>query len=281
MAQYIHLVTNSGLGLPTDLWVPATRRVRPQQAHQVAVGVARTFGGGYAFSLEGYYKTMEGLVEYREGAEFLGAGKNWQDNVAVGDGVSYGAEVFVQKKQGRTTGWLGYTLARTDRRFEDLNFGRSFPYKYDRRHDAALVLTRHFTPRLDVSGTWTYGTGNAVTLPVAHYREGDVGPPVVGGYSFPIPELDQVDGRNGFRMRAYHRLDVGMQYRWPARTGEQALRLGFYNLYNRKNPFFYYLGYDVQGSGIPPVPGKFKVIPRVRQVSLFPILPSLSYSLKF
>ena len=157
MRQYIHLLSNSTVGLPTDLWLPATERVRPQQSRQFGVGLARQFKDQYEFSVEGYYKTMTNLIEYREGASFLvgfGESEDWQDKVEIGRGWSYGAELFVQKKRGRTTGWIGYTLSWTKRRFDRLNEGRTFPHRYDRRHDLALVLTRQLTPSTNFSLTW-------------------------------------------------------------------------------------------------------------------------------
>ena len=172
MRQYIHLLSNSTVGLPTDLWLPATERVRPQWSRQFGVGLARQLKDQYEFSLEGYYKTMTNLIEYREGASFLvgfGESEDWQDKVEIGRGWSYGAELFVQKKRGRTTGWIGYTLSWTKRRFAGLNQGRAYPYRYDRRHDAALVLTRQLTRSTSFSLTWVYGTGSAATLPVARY----------------------------------------------------------------------------------------------------------------
>ena len=172
MRQYIHLLSNSTVGLPTDLWLPATERVRPQWSRQFGVGLARQLKDQYEFSLEGYYKTMTNLIEYREGASFLvsfGESEDWQDRVEIGQGWSYGAELFVQKKRGRTTGWIGYTLSWTKRRFDRLNQGHTFPYRYDRRHDLALVLTHQLTRSANFSLTWVYGTGNAATLPVARY----------------------------------------------------------------------------------------------------------------
>ena len=141
MAQFIHLLSNAGLGLPTDLWVPATQEVQPEQSWQVALGLARDLGEAWSFSAEGYYKVMEGVVEYKDGATFLDNGvDDWQDKVVQGTGTSYGAELFAQKKQGRTTGWIGYTLSWTWRDFDALNDGERFPYRYDRRHDLSIAV---------------------------------------------------------------------------------------------------------------------------------------------
>ena len=269
MRQYIHLLSNSTVGLPTDLWLPATERVRPQWSRQFGVGLARQFKDQYEFSLEGYYKTMTNLIEYREGASFLvgfGESEDWQDKVEIGRGWSYGAELFVQKKRGRTTGWIGYTLSWTKRRFDQLNQGRTFPYRYDRRHDLALVLTRQLTPSTNFSLTWVYGTGNATTLPVARYydyRQNFV-------EHRKAPYVTVVYGeRNAYRMAAFHHLDLGFNL-----GDKHGFGLGVYNAYNRKNPFFIYFedNYDPDNST--------RQI-RAKQVSLFPLLPWVNYRFKF
>ena len=278
MRQYIHLLSNSTVGLPTDLWLPATGRVRPQRSEQVGVGLARQLKEQYEFSVEGYYKTMDELIEYREGASFLvgfGESEDWQDKVETGRGWSYGAELFLQKKRGRTTGWAGYTLSWTRRRFDQLNEGRSFPYRYDRRHDASLVLSHQMSRSLSLSLTWVYGTGNAVTLPVARYYSDPSGP---GTIRLPRPYLPHetvVYGeRNGYRMSAFHHLDLSLNLGGYGQGGRHGFSLGVYNAYNRKNPFFIYFedNYDDDRDT-----RRF----RAKQVSLFPLLPWINYRFKF
>ncbi|MGB3586792.1 MAG: TonB-dependent receptor plug domain-containing protein, partial [Tunicatimonas sp.] len=263
MAQFIHLLTNSGIGLPTDLWVPATDRVRPQTAQQWALGGAYNWRSGYEISLEGYYKSMRNLIEYREGADFINVNQDWQDKVAVGDGRSYGAELLIQKKKGRTTGWLGYTLSWTDRQFDDLNFGERFPYKYDRRHDLGLAVVHEWRENIDISATWVYGSGNTVTLPTAIYQG--------SGHTSPFGDVYHYGDRNGFRMRAFHRLDASITFRKQNRWGERAWVFGVYNAYSRQNPFYMYLDPSYE----PGQDAQFK------QVSLFPIIPSISYRFNF
>ena len=275
MRQYIHLLSNSTVGLPTDLWLPATERVRPQWSRQFGVGLARQLKDQYEFSLEGYYKTMTNLIEYREGASFLlgfDESEDWQDKVEIGQGWSYGAELFVQKKRGRTTGWIGYTLSWTKRRFDRLNQGHTFPYRYDRRHDLALVLTHQLTRSANFSLTWVYGTGNAATLPVARYygyRETSV-----GGHEIWLPHIlpyeTQIYGdRNSYRMSAFHRLDLGFNF-----GDKHGFGLGVYNAYNRKNPYFIYFDDDYD-------PNTTDIRRRAKQVSLFPLLPWVNYRFKF
>ena len=285
MRQYIHLLSNSTVGLPTDLWLPATERVRPQRSQQVGVGLARQLREEYEFSIEGYYKTMDELIEYREGASFLvgfGEREDWQDKVEAGRGWSYGAELFLQKKRGRTTGWAGYTLSWTRRRFDQLNEGRSFPYRYDRRHDASLVLSHQVSRSLSFSLTWVYGTGQAATLPVARYHDSRTSSWQGRDWRVPIEDLPWetvVYGeRNGYRMDAFHHLDLSLNLGSAGRGGRHGFSLGVYNAYNRRNPFFIYFE-DSRGpvTGIRTGAGNSL---RAKQVSLFPILPWISYRFK-
>ncbi|MCF8225022.1 MAG: TonB-dependent receptor [Bacteroidales bacterium] len=280
MQQYIHLLTNNNIGLPTDLWVPATDKIRPQQSHQVAAGFSKSIGKMYLFSVEGYYKYMTNLIEYQDGASFMGTRTGWEDKVESGNGWSYGAEIFMEKKIGKLTGWLGYTLSWTNRQFENLNQGMVFPYKYDRRHDVALVMTLPLDEKWDFSASWIYGTGTAHTLPTERYLGRTSG----WGYNFPMnpkdptgsnpystfnSELEHIDGRNSIRAADYHRLDVSFQKKKKRSWGESSWTLGVYNVYNRKNPFYYYIGYDTRGNRA------------LRRVSLFPFIPSATYSFKF
>lgn len=268
MRQYIHLLANSGVGLPTDLWVPATARIKPQDAIQASLGVERMLPR-ITLSVVGFYKSMQNLIEYKEGADFLATGQDWQDKVEVGRGKSYGAEVFLQKKMGQTIGWIGYTWSRTTRRFSEINRGRTFPYRYDRRHDASLTITRNLSLRRSLSISWVYGTGTAVTLPIGRFWS--------GGFALGNISL-HYDSRNGVRTPPYHRLDVAYRITYPARWGEGELSLGLYNVYNRKNPFYLFL--DVK-EDLDPQTGTTRTVDAYKQVSLFPILPSINYHFTF
>lgn len=281
MQQNVHLLTNSGVGLPTDLWVPATDNISPQISEQWSAGLAKSIRGGiYEFSVEGYYKTMRNLIEYKDGARFVGATTNWENLVETeGDGTSYGVELLLQKKEGRTTGWVGYTWSKTDRQFENLNNGNPFPYRYDRRHDASIVVTHKLSENVDVSATWVYGTGAAFTMPLAKY---DVSEGADLPFSDPeFPEEIFIYGkRNANRMRAYHKLDLGVNFRKKKKWGERTLNLSLFNAYARQNPYFYY----VETTDIPvDNEGNIKGEGRtgIYQQSLFPILPSISYSFRF
>jgi hypothetical protein len=258
MSQYIHLLTNSGVGLPTDLWVPVTKRVPPQIAHQGALGFAYNLKKDYEISLEGYYKHMDNVMEYAEGASYINATSDWQDKIVTGKGWSYGAEFFVQRKRGNTTGMLGYTLSWTKRQFPGLNEGRVFPYKYDRRHDLKAAVVHKIGKRVELSATWVFGTGQATTLPTEVYLDADNN------------EVEVFESRNNFRLPSFHHLDIGATFRKQKRWGERAWVIGAYNVYNRRNPFFIYKGYGDDGN-----------TPAFYQVSLFPFIPSVSYQFKF
>ncbi len=277
MNQYVHLLTQSGIGLPTDLWVPATDRIGPQESQQIALGLAKDFfKNAFSVSIEGYYKTMANIIAYKEGSSFLMLDDpfsskefNYEDNVTIGDGWSTGVEFLIQRKVGKLTGWVGYTLSYTRNQFAELNFGKEFFPRHDRRHDVSIVGMYKLGKRFSFSTTWVYGTGDAISLAQSQYQA--VLPNnTYDKYSNYITVNDFGD-RNSFRMSAYHRLDIGIQihkkYKWG---GEQVIEVAVYNVYNRKNAFYYYSHWDNDK--------KENVLV---QVSLFPVLPSISYYLKF
>ncbi len=265
MAQYIHLLTNTSIGLPTDLWVPATGKVRPQFSDQVALGYAQTLKEKFQFSVETYYKHMRNVIEYVDGASFLDNAADWQDKVESGQGWAYGVEFLLEKKTGKTTGWIGYTLAWNNRRFENINFGKTFPYRYDRRHDIGVAIYHKFNERVDIGVVWVYGTGNAVTLGHERYMPAMES---LGNWGFPT-EVVHIDSRNNYRMPSYHRLDIGVNLHKKLRRHERTWSFGVYNLYSRQNPFFLYFGTNTRGNTV------------LKQVSLFPLIPSFSYAFKF
>lgn len=273
MTQFIHLLTNAGLGLPTDLWVPATPSIGPEKSKIISAGLARSFSSDYEISLEGYYKEMDGLIEYKDGASYLNIESDWQTKVERGKGESYGAELLLQKKTGKVSGWLGYTLSWTNRTFPNVNFGRTFPYKYDRRHDIELALSYKWKKDTDLSFTWVYGTGNAISLPIAEYfsQSPELQTRFGGGPAnyYSGRSIQYYDGRNNYRMRAYHRLDISYSKTKKTKWGERTWSIGVYNLYSRRNPFFMDIGYDNNGNK------------KFIQYSLFPFIPSFSYRFKF
>jgi hypothetical protein len=268
MMQFIHLLSNNGIGLPTDLWVSSTDLIKPQVSNQIAMGVARDFKNSmYEFSFETYYKKMDNLIEYKEGASFLTG--NWENQIeTAGQGWAYGGELFLQKKSGKTTGWIGYTLAWSNRQFDNLNLGRVFPYRYDRRHDISVVVLHKMSDKFDFGVTWVYGTGNSVTLPIA--RTADLRGFSSSSFWGSDGETRIYSDRNGYRMPAYHRLDIGFNWHKKTRWGERTWNLSFYNAYSRINPFFIEIVRNWETREI-----------EATKVGLFPIIPSLSYNFKF
>ena len=276
MSQYIHLLTTSTISLPTDLWLPATKKVKPQISHQWALGGFYKLPRGFDVSVELFYKSMNNLIEYKEGASFTGIGSGWESKIETGKGWAYGMEILLEKKVGKTTGWLGYTLSKSDRKFENLNFGRIFPAKYDRRHDISLALTHKFNDRIDIGATWVFGTGNAATLALQKYS-----PEYYSDGYFGNPDIEYYGGRNNYRQPSYHRLDLGINFHKQKKHGIRTWSFGVYNAYSRQNPFYMYWGHDnVNGyneDGWYYEDSK----PALKQVSLFPFIPSVSYSFKF
>lgn len=273
MGQFLHLLTNSGIGLPTDLWVPATEKIKPQFSDQIAIGYARTFNDEIELSIEGYYKTMNNLIEYKDGASFNDAQNDWQEKVHVGKGSSYGLELLIEKKIGKTTGWIGYTLSWTNRLFDSINFGNTYPYRYDRRHDIGIAITHEFNERINCGIVWVYGTGNAVTLGLESYSSfnssmvGDL--PNFNLSNPSVTTIDHINSRNNYRMPAYHRLDVSVNIKKEKKWGERTLSFGVYNAYSRQNPFYLEFTRNENGD------------PQLSQFSLFPLIPSITYSFKF
>lgn len=272
MNQYVHLLSNNSTTLPTDLWVPSTDRVKPMFSRQIATGFAKTVWNNKAeLSLEGYFKTMDGVIEYKDGASYLNSStENWDTKVEAGKGKAWGGELFLQKKNGRTTGWVGYTISWSKRNFEEINFGKTFYYKYDRRHDFEVAVTHAFNKRWEISGSWQFQSGSPFTLPVGQYEAADGDSPYDPYNNFSGP-VDFIKGRNAFRLLNYHRLDFGITWRKQKKRYERAWNLSFYNMYNRQNPFYYYIERNGQPNG--------KAV--LKGYTLLPILPSLSWSFKF
>lgn len=262
--QYIHLVSNAGTTLPTDLWVPSTYLVKPQKSWLYAAGLFKNFKNNmFETSLELYYKQMQNQIEYREGYT-PNSIDDTENDFVFGKGWSYGSELFVNKVKGKLTGWLGYTLSWTWRKFPDLNEGKKYPAKYDRRNDLTIVGMYQLSKRWKVSATFVYGTGNAATLPQRFY--------IVGGV------LTQEYSRiNQYRLPSYHRLDLAAVLQGK-KNDRRKLKtewvFSIYNAYSRANPYFIY--YDQEGS---PYNGTLKV--QAKQVSIFPIIPAVTWNFKF
>ncbi|PQJ09334.1 TonB-dependent receptor [Flavipsychrobacter stenotrophus] len=262
--QYLHLVTNNGSTLPTDVWAPSTYIVKPQNAWQYSAGYFHNFlDNKLETAVEVYYKRMNNQVQYKDGY----VPNSLQDpelSYVFGRGTAYGAELFINKTQGRFTGWVGYTLSWTYQKFALLNNGDEFPAKYDRRHDISVVASYEQSKKWTFSSVFIYGTGNAITLPTAFY--------FVGGTL-----VEQYSKTNSYRMPAYHRLDVSATYT-PQHTKphkwQGSWTFSVYNIYNHANPYFLYVDRSEVGNT-----GTIKL--KVKEVYILPLLPSITYNFKF
>ena len=279
--QYIHLASMSGVSLPTDLWFPSSELVKPQIGIQYSAGYFRNFKKNkYEASVEVYFKDLQNLVEYKENSQ---PDDNINDNIdnqlTFGKGYSYGAEFFLKKSLGDFNGWIGYTWSKTMRTFEEINEGREFPAKYDRRNDLSVIMQYDIANRWNVGFAFVYATGSAITLPEKRYYN-------------PIENrlITVWSDRNAYRLPAYHRADISVTFKGKefkttknVETGgaEQKKKkvlstwnLSVFNLYNRKNPYFLFFDYSGDVNS-----GNLDV--GANQVSLFPILPSITWNFKF
>ncbi|SET70491.1 TonB-dependent receptor [Hymenobacter actinosclerus] len=276
MYQYVHLVTNSGASLPTDIWYPSRGSVRPQRSQQVAGGVSWLLGDGrYLITNEVYYKWAQRQIDFKDGAQLF-VNPDLDSEFLFGKGWAYGNEIYLEKKQGRTTGWLGYTLAWTKRRFppqrgtSGINNGNTFYPSYDRRHNLTAVVIHNLSERVKLSGSFVFSSGQATTLPLGRFGFQDV----YGSEASAVPIYPQ---RNTYRLAPYNRLDLGVVWQMkPTRWfPESDLTFSMYNAYNRRNPYFVYFDQvkDEQTEQVTSF--------RARQVSLFPVIPSVTYNFKF
>ena len=261
--QYIHLVSNSGTTLPTDLWVPSTYLVQPQTSWLYSAGLFKNFKENmYETSVELYYKEMQNQIEYKEG--YTPSLSDPESSFVFGKGWSYGAEWFVNKTKGRLTGWIGYTLSWTWRQFPDLNNGQKFPAKYDRRHDLSVVGTYEFNKQWKFSAIFVFATGNATSYPEKFYLLDGI--------------LTQEFSRiNQYRLPPYNRLDLAAIYTPKQRISKKlhtSWVFSIYNVYSRLNPYFIY--FDQTGN---PYNGTLQI--QAKKVALFPILPSVTWNFHF
>lgn len=262
--QYIHLAPVSSISLPTDVWIPSSSIVKPQMGRQYSIGYYKQFSEKkIETSVEAYYKQMNNLIEYKEGVlSLIKLQSNYDDNFYFGKGQSYGIEFFAKKTIGKLTGWVGYTLSKSTRNFNDIENGRTFYAKNDRRHDISLVFNYQLSQKWTFSGVFTYKTGNAMTIPLSRYfLQGNI--------------INTYSPKNSYRIPAYHRADVSFTYQIKKTDAkESSLNFSIYNIYGRQNPFYLY--FETTGNLT-----KFSVETKAKQVSLFTILPSISYKFSF
>ncbi|MBR5723844.1 MAG: TonB-dependent receptor [Bacteroidales bacterium] len=273
MAQYVHLLSSTNVMLPLDLWVPITRDIRPVTSDQYTAGVYYSGLPGWEFSLEAYWKEMNNLLEYKEGVIFLGNSEGWEKQVETGHGRARGVELFVQKTAGKTTGWISYTLAKSDRLFPDgtINMGRPFPYRYDRRHSVNLTVNHKFSEKVDVSASWVFMSGSTMTIP---QRKTAL---LIPNNDYVVTG-DFVASRNNYRLPPTHRLNLGVNLRHTTRRGnETAWNFSLYNAYNAMNPQFILYGEDFIWGKYGTTEGDITLF----KLTVLPILPAFSYTYIF
>lgn len=275
MNQYVHLVSNTGISLPTDIWYPTTDRITPQRSDQVVLGMQYLIKPSLMFTNEYYYKALKNQIELKDHAQIF-ANDDLEEEFSIGNGYAYGSEIGIEKKSGRWTGWMGYTLAWVRRgNFNEIEGGRHFSPKYDRRHDLSFVSSFQFNKKWTASATFVFGSGDKAWLPEGRFYLQDI--PEVNGH-LPIPVYGT---RNTINLPSYHRADIAIVRSFKTKWSTQNFTFSLYNLYNRRNPYFLYLNSTMHtipnGSGDLEIPVEVST----RQVSLFPVLPSISWNFKF
>ncbi len=281
MSQYMHLVSTAGVSLPTDIWYPSTKQVLPQRSQQVAAGFSYLLGGGYFLTNEYYYKRLSNQINFVDGAELF-VNDKLEEEFAVGKGYSYGAELSLEKKEGKLTGWIGYTLALVRiGEFSPLYPGNYFNQgpayfspRYDRRHDLSVVLIYKFNSRFTATATYVYGSGDLTWLPTGRFTFQDMSG---GEFHAVVPVYQE---RNNYRLPSYQRLDLGLVIHFFPKWGENDLTINVINALDRRNTFFLYLEpeYEEGQEGQPlSIPSRIAA----KQVSLFPILPSVTWNFSF
>ncbi|RKX17042.1 MAG: hypothetical protein DRP35_11615, partial [Candidatus Zixiibacteriota bacterium] len=268
MQQNMHLLSNNGVGVPVDLWVPATKKIVPQKSIQYSIGYYKIFGKNtYEFSSEIYYKKLINQIDYKEGINIFSSEFDWESKIAVGgEGQSSGLEFLLQKKYGKLNGWLSYTLSYNYRKFDQINNGDWYPYKYDRRHDFTIVGNYQITENIMLSSDFVFMTGNAITLPVGKY-------PTINNVENFYKIMQNItyiyNGRNGSRMPNYHRLDLSVSFKKELKKGSREWIISDYNVNSHNNAYYLYFTHDHQGNI------------HLNQMSLFPIVPSILFKRMF
>jgi outer membrane receptor for ferrienterochelin and colicin len=259
VTQQLHLLSATSSGAPSDIWVPSTKKVAPSNSNEFVLGINYNFKNIVTLTVEGFTKYMNNLIMYKEGASYAIDKTDWQNMIETGKGKSQGIEFGLKKEKGNTTGWISYTLSRTTRQFDNINFGNEFPFTYDRTHNIAIALMQKLGKKFEIGADWLYATGNAITLSNTMYYN-----------IVPLPpdeiyqSINHYESINGERMPTFHRLDVCINYNKTGKILSYKISLGAYNIYARQNP--YYIIESPEG---------------IKMESLFKVLPYLSLSLKF
>lgn len=286
MTQFIHMLTGSDTSTPTDIWLPVTNVTPPENSDQYAIGLEKRIRNeGLSFKIEGYYKTLDNLIDYKLGYSLMNSSESWYNKIETGGvGRIYGMELLVKKEQGKLTGWLGYTYSRNWRKFNNINNGVEFPYVYDRPHDISVVANYELNEKVTFSGTWEYRSGRRMTIGNVAYNANALNV-ALPQHDYPYYEymdtyFHQFTGftnemaivygtKNNYKLQNYHKLNLSVHFKKQKKHGVRKLTLGIQNAYNRKNPYNVYYKYQKDGSVV------------LQKITLFPIMPNISYSFKF
>lgn len=292
MNQYVHLLSTSYVNLPTDAWMPVTDRLKPLVCDHLSAGIYYNLKNKYDFSLEGYYKYFNNLLDFKDGHNSLSGVTSWEDKLTSGTGRGYGMEFMARKQSGKTTGWIGYTLSWSDRKFREIDKGVRFPSRFDNRHKLNIVAMHKLTPKIEISAAWTYATGNRMTLSLEGYEGMIIGPGGDSGYDLHPVYIDYYEQRNNYKLPDYHRLDLGVNFYRPKKNGRMGIwNVSIYNAYCRMNPFMVYKKTDrwlfssgggwgnPEGTG--GVTDDYRYHSKYKQVSVVPIIPTVTYTYKF
>ncbi|MCC6460621.1 MAG: TonB-dependent receptor, partial [Saprospiraceae bacterium] len=276
MNQYVHLLASSGLSLPTDIWYPSTETIKPEISDQVAIGTSYLIGDHVLVTWEAWYKWLQNQVDFVDGAELFG-NDALENELTVGKGYAFSPlELEIEKKDGRLTGWIGYTLSWARRgRFPVINNGEEFAPRFDTRHNLSIVGLYSLTRKWQLTATWVYTSGYVSWLPLGRFTFQDV-----SGAPFQ-PVVPVYGARNTFRYPPYMRLDLGIVYKWKTRRSEQDLTISVYNATDRRNPYFIFLEPELETVNQNGVEIEIPTAIKAKQVSLFPILPSVTWNFKF
>ncbi len=274
MVQPLHLLTNSSVGLPSDIWVPATENVKPETSQQITFGNYFKVNDKFSYKFDSYYKTMDGVINYKAGNSFMDIYDNWEDLVETGSGEAWGFENSWNYKTSRLNAWINYTLSWNNRKFESINSGKAFPFKFDRRHDINLGFVYNLTGNIECSAVWTYQTGMAATIPVQDFQA--AGPIdywitdfITGIEIEDTHRIQYFEEYNNYRLPAFHHLDLSVTFIKQRGRLYREWKLGVYNAYARQNAYMYYPQTSPTGET------------KYKQVCIFPIIPSISYHIKF
>lgn len=282
MRQYLHMISPVTASTGQDMWIPSSPNIKPQIADQIAVGYFKNIGV-FEASVETYYKYMQNVIDLRDNSNAILLNKTIEREVRQGKGHAYGVEFLVKKPSGKTTGWASYTLAKSDRQIDGVNQGKTYPFRFDRRHNINLVISHNFNERISLSANWIFASGEAVTFPTARYEyEGRVVP--------------QFSNRNEFRMPSYHRADLSLTVNRKKQEGkvyknESSWVFSIYNVYGRKNAYSITFREekaplkDADGNIVKDDFGKEKYYytgkTEAVKTYLFSFVPSVTYNFKF